>query len=401
MTKRLFAGFSLFLLTSLGPLSAQTGTQQQDPNAGTQSGTTAGTDSSTTGTAGTPGTASVPDDQFANKAAQAGLAEVELGGLASQKAESPDVKQFAQQMVTDHTQANQQLKQAAPGMNVPDTLDAEHQSLKDKLSGLSGKEFDREYMRAQVKDHQEAISLFRSESDSGQGQLKSFAATMLPKIEDHARMARDIASKLGVSDVASGTDNQSSASSAAAGDMSGSAMNPNTSSQTGSETTTSSAQSSTSTSSSNDPSGTTAGGASPERHDSTYDGSKEMTNNNLDQWKNDKNSQNQSTDTTARSDTGATSSPGTTTGSTATDTSTTGNTGTASSMGTQDPQSSSSSKSTTSDTSSDMNRADTTGTAGNADTALPRTASSLPLIGLLGLLSIALASILGLRRRMN
>ena len=392
MTKRLFAGFSLFLLTSLGPLSAQTGTQQQDPNAGSQSGTTAGSDNSATGTTGTSSTASVSDDQFARKAAQGGLAEVELGRLASQKAESPDVKQFAQQMVTDHTQANQQLKQAAPSMNVPDTLDAEHQALKDKLSSLSGKEFDREYMKAQLKDHQEAISLFRSESDNGQGQLKSFAATTLPKIEDHARMARDIASKLGVSDVAG-------ASSAAAGAMSGSAMT-NPSSQTGSDTATSttSAQSSTSSSSSTDQSGTTAGGASPERHDSTYDRSKDMTNNNLDQWKNDKNSQNQSTDTTgsttSRSDTGATFSTGTTTGNTATDTTAAGNAGT---MSTQDQQSSSTNHSTTSDTtttSPDTSRTDSTG-------ALPRTASSLPLIGLLGLLSIALASILGLRRRMN
>src|SRR5512140_2446637 len=148
MTKRLFAGFSLFLLTSLGPLSAQTGTQQQDPNAGMQSGNTAGT--STSGT--TAATSPASDDQFATKAAQAGLAEVELGRLASQKAQSPEVKQFAEQMVNDHTQANQQLKQAAAGMNIPESLDPEHQALKDKLSGLSGNDFDREYIKAQLKD---------------------------------------------------------------------------------------------------------------------------------------------------------------------------------------------------------------------------------------------------------
>jgi putative membrane protein len=396
MTKRLLAGFSLFLLTSLGPLSAQTGTQQQDPNTGTQSGTPAGSDSSMGNPAGSSSTAGASDSQFVQKAAQSGLAEVELGRLASQKAESPEVKQFGEQMVTDHMQANQQLKQAASGMNVPDSIDPEHQALKDKLSGLSGKEFDREYMRSQLKDHQEAVSLFRSQSDNGQGQLKTFASTTLPKIEEHARMAREIASKLGISDLALGTDNQS-------GDMS-SADSSTTAADTSGVTGSGTAQSSSST----DQTGTPAGGVSPERHDRTYDRSSEMTNNNLDQFGNDRNRQDQSSSTapstsstdatgstTSRSDTGNTTSSATT----GTSDSTTGTTGSMSS--TQDQQSPANSTSSSGSTSTDTttNSTGTTGTAAGTD--LPRTASPVPLIGLLGLLSIGAASILGLRRRMN
>ncbi len=355
MTKRLFAGFSLFLLTSLGPLSAQTGTQQQDPNAGMQSGNTAGT--STGGT--TAATSPASDDQFVTKAAQAGLAEVELGRLASQKAQSPEVKQFAEQMVNDHTQANQQLKQAAGGMNIPEALDPEHQALKDKLSGLSGNDFDREYIKAQLKDHQEAISLFRSESDNGQGQLKSFAAATLPKIEDHARMVRDIASKLGIPDAASSAESQPGYG---ATPSPAPAQTQSSSDVTSSSTQSSTAESSTSSNTQPTDQSATASGVSPERHNSTYDRSKEMTNNNLDQFGKDKTSTNRAdnatTGTTASSDT----------------------TGTMSS--TQEKQSET-----------------TTGT--EPDNALPRTASNVPLIGLSGLLSTGAAFILGLRRRWN
>ena len=88
------------------------------------------------------------------------MAEIELGKMAAEKASSADVKSFAQMMVTQHTQANKDLMAVASGLSVeqPTTLDAKHQALSDRLSKLSGAEFDRQYMQAMVAGHREAIA---------------------------------------------------------------------------------------------------------------------------------------------------------------------------------------------------------------------------------------------------
>ena len=94
------------------------------------------------------------DKKFLRDAAVGGLVEVELGKLAMQKASSDTVKQFAQKMVDDHTKASEELKQVASKANisVSDSLDSKHQSRIDKLSKLSGLEFERAYIKDQLKD---------------------------------------------------------------------------------------------------------------------------------------------------------------------------------------------------------------------------------------------------------
>ena len=78
-----------------------------------------------------------------------GMAEVELGKLASEKGTDPKVKDFGKMMITDHGKANAELKSIAHSKNIelPSQLDAGHKALKDKLSKLSGKEFDSSYSR--------------------------------------------------------------------------------------------------------------------------------------------------------------------------------------------------------------------------------------------------------------
>src|SRR4029079_5565623 len=109
--------------------------------------------------------ATVKDD-FWTDAAMDGMTEVALGNLALQRAQSDSVKQFAQQMVTDHTAANTELTQLAAGKNVtlPTALDAKHQAMVDKLSKLSGADFDREYMKMMVNDHEKAVKMFQDQS---------------------------------------------------------------------------------------------------------------------------------------------------------------------------------------------------------------------------------------------
>jgi putative membrane protein len=129
------------------------------------------------------------------KAAQANMAEVELGKLAQQKAMSDDVKKFGQMMVEDHTKALDDLKSAAASKNVtwPTTLDAEHKKLSDKLSKLSGAAFDREYMQAMVDGHKKVAADLRQESQSGSdSELKAWAGKTLPTVEAHLKQAETI-----------------------------------------------------------------------------------------------------------------------------------------------------------------------------------------------------------------
>src|SRR5688500_12448108 len=90
------------------------------------------------------------DQQFVLMAAISNTAEVDAGMLAmdEDKSDSADIMDFGEMMVTDHTAAQSQLKSiaSATGLNAPDSLDAEHQALKQALMAASGREFDSLYI---------------------------------------------------------------------------------------------------------------------------------------------------------------------------------------------------------------------------------------------------------------
>ena len=141
------------------------------------------------------------DRAFVKEAAVGGMAEVQLGNLAKDKASNPDVKQFGDRMATDHSKANDELKQWAQKNNVtlPTDLDAKNKALVDRLSKLSGDEFDKAYMRAMVADHKHDVAGFKRESTSGKdADLKAWAGKTLPTLEDHLKQAEQTASKVGV-----------------------------------------------------------------------------------------------------------------------------------------------------------------------------------------------------------
>jgi putative membrane protein len=137
------------------------------------------------------------DRQFATNAAAGGMAEVKLGELAQEKAGSEAVKSFGKRMVDDHSKAGEQLKETARGQNIelPSQLTAKDQAAYNRLSKLSGTEFDRAYMQMMVKDHEEDVAEFKREASSGSNPaLKDFAAQTLPTLQDHLKNARDVAS---------------------------------------------------------------------------------------------------------------------------------------------------------------------------------------------------------------
>jgi len=139
---------------------------------------------------------------FMHEAAIGGLAEVELGRLASEKASSDEVKQFGQRMVTDHGKANTELKTLAAkkGVTLPTDLDAKHKQTVEKLSKLSGAAFDRAYMDEMRKDHKKDVSEFREQSMSGSDpEIKSWAAATLPTLQEHMQLAERTHNAVGTS----------------------------------------------------------------------------------------------------------------------------------------------------------------------------------------------------------
>jgi len=105
------------------------------------------------------------DKMFLHKAAEGGMAEVQFGQLAVQKAASDDVKQFGQKMIDDHTQLNDKMMPINQQMGIapPKHLNKEDQATYDKLSVLSGDEFDKAYLADMVQDHRKDLRAFRQE----------------------------------------------------------------------------------------------------------------------------------------------------------------------------------------------------------------------------------------------
>ncbi|HXZ80624.1 MAG TPA: DUF4142 domain-containing protein [Terriglobales bacterium] len=191
---------SLGLATLLvAGLSSLAGAQQTDnkPSAAHKSKSSA--------TASNPSTSdqnksnlSSSDKSFLKDAAEGGLAEVELGQLASQKASSPEVKKFAERMVKDHTKANDELKQIAAqkGVDLPDKPGVTDRMTKARLSRLDGEKFDKAYMDDMVKDHKKDVDDFQKESAKGQDpDVKNFAAKTLPTLQEHLNEAQRIQPK--------------------------------------------------------------------------------------------------------------------------------------------------------------------------------------------------------------
>src|SRR5262249_35844689 len=139
------------------------------------------------------------DSSFLRKAAEGGIAEVALGNLAKEKASDPAVKEFAQKMIDDHSKANVELKAVASqkGVAVPAGADSKSKKELDKLSKLSGSEFDRAYMKLMVSDHQKDVAEFNKEVQSAtDSDVKAFVEKTLPTLQQHLQMARDNDSKL-------------------------------------------------------------------------------------------------------------------------------------------------------------------------------------------------------------
>lgn len=138
-------------------------------------------------------------DGFMTEAAKGGMAEVEMSRMALPKLKDAAVKQFAQQMIADHTRANNELKQLAAKKNVtlPTELDAEHKKMAADMNSMTGAEFDKDYVNAMVADHEKDVALFQSQASNGtDADAKAFAAKTLPTLQKHLEMIKALQSKM-------------------------------------------------------------------------------------------------------------------------------------------------------------------------------------------------------------
>ena len=140
------------------------------------------------------------DNDFVDKAAAGGIAEIETSKLALEKSASADIKSFANMMITDHSKANDELAAIAKknDIEVPDTTTLVKQA-KEKILDMRDESFDAAYADNQVKAHEETIELFKKEANTvtddqvkGATELKGFAQKMLPGLEKHLEAAKKL-----------------------------------------------------------------------------------------------------------------------------------------------------------------------------------------------------------------
>jgi putative membrane protein len=131
------------------------------------------------------------DRKFMEKAAEGGMAEVQMGKLAEEKGQSPTVKELGKRMVDDHSKANDELKKLADekGVTLPSDLSAEDRASYEKLSNLSGDKFDKQYLQILKKDHGKDVKEFKQAAKTVKDpELKSWVERTLPTLEEHKKL---------------------------------------------------------------------------------------------------------------------------------------------------------------------------------------------------------------------
>jgi putative membrane protein len=141
---------------------------------------------------------SFADQAFVKGAMEGSVAEVQLGQMAQEKAQSEDVKQYGQRMVQIHTQLSQQIKPVAKQLGVSEPKGPNKKEKQEiaKLQALSGPQFEEEYIRWMVKDHQKETKDFKEEMQMAQDpNVKQIARSDAPILEQHLHVIQQIAEK--------------------------------------------------------------------------------------------------------------------------------------------------------------------------------------------------------------
>jgi putative membrane protein len=139
------------------------------------------------------------DQKWVEEVAKANMMEIKMSETALEMGTAQEVKDLAQMMITDHQKAGEELKAVASkkGITLAESLDEKDKKECEKIKEKKGGDFDRAYADAMVKDHKKVVAMFKKESEKGEdADLKSWATTMLPKLEHHLQMSQDLEKKL-------------------------------------------------------------------------------------------------------------------------------------------------------------------------------------------------------------
>ncbi|AXK83841.1 DUF4142 domain-containing protein [Pseudolabrys taiwanensis] len=133
------------------------------------------------------------DERFLTEAMQGDLAEVQMGELAQQKGGNDRVKEFGQTLAKDHGDHSQKLQQLGQqmGMSLPSEPSARQKADHDRLSRLSGAQFDRAFAKHMVEDHRKDISKYQAEAKKS-GPIGDMAKQTVPTLQHHLQMAEDL-----------------------------------------------------------------------------------------------------------------------------------------------------------------------------------------------------------------
>jgi putative membrane protein len=131
---------------------------------------------------------------FVQEAAISDMFEIQSSKLAEAKLSGAE-KDFADHMIMDHTKTTTELTDQAKADNIPipSAMDSSHQKMLDKLNGLNGDDFRKQYFSDQVSAHKDAVSLFERYGKGGENaKLKDWASTTLPTLQHHLDMAKGL-----------------------------------------------------------------------------------------------------------------------------------------------------------------------------------------------------------------
>jgi putative membrane protein len=145
-----------------------------------------------------PAPNAMTDQKFVDLVAQTDMLEAHLGQMAQNQASAQDVKDYAQMLITDHTNDYQKLGPLAGKANltVPNGLDAEHNKVIASFEKLNGATFDSHYIHAMIEGHTKAIEIFKKEAADAQSpDLKEYASETLSTLQKHLDGAKDLSKK--------------------------------------------------------------------------------------------------------------------------------------------------------------------------------------------------------------
>lgn len=144
-------------------------------------------------------TLSSQDNAFIRDLSMGNMTEIQSSQMALQATNNPQVRQMAQNMITDHQAAASSVESiaGAKGARVPTQLDSAHKDMVEALRGKSGDDFDKAYVKLQAKAHEEAINVDQAEADNGTDpDLKATANQLLPVLKKHMTMVHELDAKM-------------------------------------------------------------------------------------------------------------------------------------------------------------------------------------------------------------